>query len=89
MVITPEAVVLLVIVIFMFHEFEEIVFIKPWLSRQRNNLRVSSHLFSAMRNISTSTIALLIAEEFIFFSCIARAAVELGDLDTTKHNRGL
>lgn len=75
---TPEVVVLLVIVIFMIHEFEEIVFIKPWLSRQRDNLRVSSHPFSALRNISTSTIALLIAEEFMFFSGIALAAVLFG-----------
>src|SRR5574341_1863567 len=72
---TPEVIVLLVIVMFMTHEFEEIIFIKPWLSRQRDNMRVSSHPFSAMRNISTSTIALLIAEEFIVFSCIALATV--------------
>jgi len=74
---TPEAAILLVVVIFMIHEFEEIVFIKPWLSRQRDNMRISSHPFSAIRNISTSTIALLIAEEFIVFSCIALAAVLL------------
>lgn len=77
MVMTPEAIVLLVIIVFMLHEFEEIIFIKPWLSRQRENTRISSHPFSAMRNISTSTIALLIAEEFILFSGIALAAVLL------------
>ncbi len=71
----PEAVVLLVMVAFMLHEFEEIVFIKPWLSRQRDNTRIASHPFSAMRNISTSTIALLIAEEFTVFSGIALSAV--------------
>lgn len=75
---TPEAVVLLVIVVFMIHEFEEIVFIKPWLSRQRANSRISSHPFSAMHNISTSTIAVLIAEEYIVFSGIALSAVLFG-----------
>lgn len=75
---TSEAVVLLVIIVFMLHEFEEIVFIKPWLSRQIDNMRISSHPFWVMRNISTSTIALLIAEEFIFFSGIALAAVLFG-----------
>lgn len=75
---TPEAVVMLVLVAFMIHEFEEIVFIKPWLSRQRANRRISSHPFSAMRDLSTSTIALLIAEEFIVFSGVALSAVLFG-----------
>lgn len=62
-------------VLFLIHEFEEIVMIHPWLARHKNDPRARQQAFWSLRRDSTSTIALLIFEEFILFTALALASV--------------
>lgn len=59
---------------FMVHEFEEIVFIRPWLARHRDDPRARSQVFWNWRNTSTSTIAAMIFEEYVIFTGVAVTA---------------
>jgi hypothetical protein len=69
------AMVLIALTAFMFHEFEEIALIKPWIRRNSSNFHLSSHPFMGFENTSTSTISLLIAEEFLLFSILSIVAI--------------
>ncbi|ADY55722.1 hypothetical protein Sgly_1419 [Syntrophobotulus glycolicus DSM 8271] len=60
---------------FMFHEFEEIIFIKPWLKRKETDNHLKNHYFVSYKNTNSSTIAALIAEEFIMVSVFSIAAI--------------
>ena len=60
--------------IFMFHDFEEIIFIKSWILKNDKYLqqrfpKLSKQILK-MKNVSTSTFALGVAEEFILFVAI-------------------
>lgn len=62
-------------IIFIFHDFEEIIFMQPWISKNKNYLskrfpRLSERLLSHFVNITTSSFALGVAEEFILISVI-------------------
>ncbi|MPL97422.1 hypothetical protein SDC9_43613 [bioreactor metagenome] len=62
-------------ILFIFHDFEEIIFIQPWLSKNRYYLSVrfptlSKKLLPHFDNITTSSFALGVAEEFILISII-------------------
>ena len=62
-------------ILFIFHDFEEIIFIQVWISKNRRYLceklpRLSKKLLPHFDNITTSSFALGVAEEFILISII-------------------
>lgn len=62
-------------ILFMFHDFEEIIFMQSWISKNRDYLThrfpaLSKKLFSHFDQITTSAFALGVAEEFIIISFI-------------------
>ena len=70
-----KAMVWLFPILFMFHDFEEIIFMQAWISKNRNYL---THRFPALfkklsphfDQITTSAFALGVAEEFVIISII-------------------
>lgn len=62
-------------ILFMFHDFEEIIFMQAWLNKNRSYLRdkfpgLSSKLLPHFDTITTPAFALGVAEEFILLSII-------------------
>ncbi|WP_349773119.1 HXXEE domain-containing protein [Lacrimispora xylanisolvens] len=62
-------------ILFMFHDFEEIIFMQSWINKNRNYLThrfpvLSKKLFSHFDQITTSAFSLGVAEEFIIISII-------------------
>ncbi|MGG0188012.1 HXXEE domain-containing protein [Bacillus rhizoplanae] len=62
-------------ILFIFHDFEEIIFIQPWIKKNRRYLcerfpTLSKRLLPHFDNITTSSFALGVAEEFILISII-------------------
>lgn len=67
-------------ILFIFHDFEEIIFIKPWIRRNKKHLSVrfpklSKKLLSHFDTITTSAFALGVAEEFMIISAITAASL--------------
>lgn len=62
--------------LFMIHEFDEIVLIKPWIESQKDNLAYQQEMFIKGRKVypSTESTALLIGEEFLLASIISLVA---------------
>lgn len=63
-------------IIFIFHDFEEIIFIKTWMRKNLQYLRekfpwLSQRLLTHFENITTSSFALGVAEEFILIVIIS------------------
>ena len=61
--------------LFMFHDFEEIIFMKPWMSKNGRYLplrfpKLSKRFLPHFDRITTSSFALGVAEEFILVSII-------------------
>ena len=77
---SQDTIVWLSVVLFMVHEFEEIIFIRPWLSRFRDDPRARKQMFWGFRSFSTPTLAAMIFEEFVLFSLIALVSVVTGYL---------
>jgi len=70
-----QSIIWLFPILFIFHDFEEIIFMQVWISKNRNYLynkfpRLSKKLFSHFDNITTASFALGVAEEFILISII-------------------
>lgn len=62
-------------IIFIFHDFEEIIFMKSWVRKNRHYLserfpKLSKRLLSHFDNITTPSFALGVAEEFILITVI-------------------
>lgn len=62
-------------ILFIFHDFEEIIFMQVWISKNKNYLcdrfpKVCKKLLPHFENITTSSFALGVAEEFIIISII-------------------
>ena len=70
-----ELIVWISFVLFMVHEFEEIIAIRPWLTKYRTDPRAKKQVFWQFRYASTSVIAALILEEYIIGAAITLAAV--------------
>lgn len=53
--------------LFMLHEFDEIILIRPWISQNQNHQGYQKEMFIARRGsyLSAESIALMIAEEFL------------------------
>ncbi len=67
-------------IVFMIHDFEEIIFFKPWISKNREYLtkkfpKISKRFLPQMENLSTSAFALAVAEEFVLLSLITVGSV--------------
>ena len=58
---------LITLVLFMVHEFEEIIFVRRYIDKHADNNRYHDELFVAGQDHypSTATIAAMIAEEFV------------------------
>ncbi|MBU3175592.1 HXXEE domain-containing protein [Clostridium estertheticum] len=61
--------------LFIFHDFEEIIFMQPWMNKNRRYLTerfpmLSKKLLPHLVNITTASFALGVAEEFILISII-------------------
>ena len=67
-------------VIFMFHEFEEIIFLKIWLHKDKEYLlnkfpKIGSKIYSQYINFTTSGFVFAIAEEFMLISILTYVAI--------------
>lgn len=63
------------LVVLMIHEFEEIIFIEPFLARTRNHPRASAMPFHSTRGVATSVTAFLIGINFVLFTGFTLVAV--------------
>jgi predicted Abi (CAAX) family protease len=68
-------------ILFMVHDFEEIILLQAWLAKNRQYLserfpKLSKRLFYHFASITTPAFALGVAEEFILISIITIAAYE-------------
>ncbi len=74
--------VLLLPVVFMIHDFEEIILLRVWLRRSGGQLSDRfpplDELLTDMRRRSTAAFALGVAEEFVLISLVSFAAVYFG-----------
>ena len=62
-------------ILFIFHDFEEIIFMQPWISKNKCYLcerfpTISKKFLPHFENITTSSFAFGVAEEFILISII-------------------
>jgi hypothetical protein len=62
-------------ILFIFHDFEEIIFMQPWLNKNRRYLcerfpKLSKKLLPHFDKITTSSFAFGVAEEFILISIV-------------------
>lgn len=78
--VKTETLMWLLPIVFMFHDFEEIIMFKPWLNANWSNLekrfpKPAIRALAEQRKMSTSAFAL--AEEFIVLSALTLLAVEL------------
>ena len=53
--------------LFMLHEFDEIILVRPWISQNQDHQGYQKEMFIARRGsyLSAESIALMIAEEFL------------------------
>ena len=70
----------LLIVVFMIHEFEEIIVLKFWLIKEKDYLqknfpKIGTKIYSQYSTFSTAGLALAIAEEFILISLLIYLAI--------------
>ncbi|CAG1016636.1 hypothetical protein ANAEL_05732 [Anaerolineales bacterium] len=77
-----ETLMWLLPIVFMFHDFEEIIMFKPWLTSNLPNLEKRfpkwvSRALADQSKMFTSAFALAVAEEFIVLSALTLLAVEL------------
>ena len=67
-------------IVFMIHDFEEIIFFKPWINKNKDYLtkkfpKISKRFVPRMKNLSTSAFTLAVAEEFLLLSLITVGSV--------------
>ena len=67
-------------IVFMIHDFEEIIFFKPWISKNKDYLtekfpKISKRFLVRFDNLSTFAFALAVAEEFVLLSLITVGSV--------------
>jgi hypothetical protein len=71
----------LLLVVFMFHEFEEIIMMKPWINKNAHDLQkrfpsFTSRFLPVIDRLSTSSFALAIGVEFLLFGFLIYFSVE-------------
>ena len=62
-------------IVFMFHDFEEIIFFKSWIIKNKKTLsekfpKLSKQFFARFENLSVQAFSLAVAEEFILLSIV-------------------
>lgn len=67
-------------IVFIIHDFEEIVFFKSWINKNKDYLtekfpKISKRFLSRFNNLSTSAFALAVTEEFVLLSLITLGSV--------------
>jgi hypothetical protein len=67
-------------IVFMIHDFEEIIFFKSWINKNKDYLtekfpKISKRFLPRMGHLSTSAYALAVAEEFLLLSLITVGSV--------------
>lgn len=67
-------------IIFMFHEFEEIIFFKSWIEKNKDNLserypKLATRLLSHIEGLSAPAFAVAVAEEFLLLSIVTVLSV--------------
>ena len=67
-------------IVFMIHDFEEIIFFKSWISKNRDYLakkfpKLSKRFLFRLENLSTPAFAIAMAEEFILLCMITLGSV--------------
>jgi len=67
-------------IVFMFHDFEEIIFFKLWLIRDKDYLnnrfkKIGPKIFLQYSKFSTSAFAFMVAIEFIAFSVLTYVSI--------------
>jgi len=67
-------------IVFMIHDFEEIIFFKSWINKNKDYLlekfpKVSKRFLHRLDNLSTSAFTLAVAEEFVLLSLITLGSV--------------
>jgi hypothetical protein len=72
--------ILLFPVVFMFHDFEEIIFFKTWLTKNKDLLksrfpRLSDRVLPHLQKLSTAGFSVAVAEEFILLSIITYTSI--------------
>ena len=74
-------IIILLPIIFMLHEFEEIICFKPWIEKNQSWLITKYPLFSKLvahlNEMSVPTFAMLVLEEFILVSIVTITALTL------------
>lgn len=76
-----ESVMWLFPVLFMIHDFEEIIFAKSWLEKNSDYIKervpnIVFKLITHIKELSTASFAFAVAEEFIVLSIITLCSVE-------------
>lgn len=77
-----KTIVLLLPIVFMFHDFEEIIFFKSWITKNKGDLskkypKLSKRFFARFENLSVQGFTLVVAEEFILLSIITFLSIIL------------
>lgn len=70
-------------VVFMLHEFEEIIMLKPWLAKNGPELErrfpaVAARVLPLYGSLSTSTFTVAVLEEFLIVTALSYAAIAFG-----------
>lgn len=77
-----ETLMWLLPIVFMLHDFEEIIMVQAWVEHNAGQLRtrfpqLASGLLPHLEKLSTSSFALAVAEEFVLLSVVTYVTVEL------------
>ena len=73
-------------IIFIFHDFEEIIFMKAWISKKKNYLssrfpKLSQRMLPHFKNITTSSFALGVSEEFVLITAVTIVSYAINSYD--------
>ncbi len=80
---TNEMLMGLLPVVFMLHEFEEIIMLKPWLAKngaalERRFPAVAARVLPVYGSLSTSAFTVAVLEEFLILTVLTYAAIAFG-----------
>lgn len=75
-----KTIVWLLPILFMIHDFEEIIFFKPWIHKNKDYIKtkyplVANRMLPRLEKLSTQAFAVAVAEEFLLLSVITFTAV--------------
>jgi hypothetical protein len=84
--VTIDTVMWLFVVVFVIHEFEEIIMLKPWLTRNRSELMarfpgVAKRTLGLFDRLSTPAIAFAILEQLVILVLVVLLSVTFGWYD--------